>query len=105
MAKVQPLQIVTANRLRTGEVVYWAHGGWIEQLAGAEILPDPAQAESVLARARESVTDRVVVNPYLFPVAIADGGLHPIEEREIIRAAGPTVRADTGKQAEAAPHV
>jgi hypothetical protein len=32
---------------------------------------------------------------------VQNGTIHPVKEREIIRAAGPTVRPDTGKQAEA----
>ena len=104
MARVQPPQVLTANRLRSGEVVYWRHSGWVEQFAEAEIFMKPADAELALTHARQFVADRTVVNPYLFPVEIGDG-LQPVEEREIIRAAGPTVRADTGKQAQHARHV
>jgi hypothetical protein len=35
----------------------------------------------------------------LFDVRIDAKGIHPVKEREIIRAAGPTVRDDLGKQA------
>ena len=105
MAKVQPPQVLTANRLRTGDVVYWRHGGWVGQFAEAEILIGRLEAESALANARQFVSDRIVVNPYLFPVAIEDGRLEPVEERELIRAAGPTVRGDTGKQAQHPRHV
>jgi hypothetical protein len=105
MAKTQPPQILTAHRLRTGDVVYWQNGGWTEQLAQADIFPDPTQAEAALGRARQFVTDRLVVNPYLFAVEVGERGPVPVEEREIIRAAGPTVRTDTGKQAQQARHV
>jgi Protein of unknown function (DUF2849) len=99
MAKAQPPQILTANRLRTGAVVYWQRGGWVERLTEADVFFGSVEADDALAQARQFVTDRVVVNPYLFAVAIGDGESRPIEEREIIRAAGPTVRTDTGKQA------
>jgi hypothetical protein len=99
MAKAQPPQILTANRLRTGDVVYWQRGSWVERLAEADIFLRSAEADDALAEARQFVIDRLVVNPYLFAVNIGDSERHPIEEREIIRAAGPTVRTDTGKQA------
>ena len=42
---------------------------------------------------------RVVVNPYLFAVRDGEGGIRAIEEREIVRSEGPSVRRDLGKQA------
>ena len=99
MAKVQPPQALTANRLRTGDVLYWRGGEWVESFAEAEIFPEPAGADAALESARRFVTDRVVVNPYLFPVRIEGDGARPIEEREIIRAAGPSIHPDLGKQA------
>ncbi len=93
-------QALTANRLRDGDVVYWDGRGWAERFAGAAIYNDKASADAALAAAAAFVKGRVVVNPYLFPVKIADGTAAPVEEREIIRAAGPSVRTDLGKQAE-----
>ncbi len=46
-----------------------------------------------------SLYDVVVVNPYLFDVRADADGVHPVKEREIVRAAGPSVRRDLGKQA------
>ena len=98
MAKVQTPQVLTANRLVTGEVVYWTRGIWVGSLTAAEVFADGQAADAALDRARISVADRTVVNPYLFRVRAEDGHIHPLEEREIIRAAGPTVRLDLGKQ-------
>jgi len=92
-------QMLTANRLRDGAVVYWRAGAWLTGLADAELLPEPAGADAALAAADESVRDRVVVNPYLFDVREDAGTVRPVKEREVIRAAGPTVRLDLGKQA------
>jgi uncharacterized protein DUF2849 len=89
-------QILTANRLRDGEVVYWRGGTWTTSLAEAEIFSEKASADAALKAADGSVKDRIVVAPYLFEIR-ADG--RPVKEREIIRAAGPTVRTDLGKQA------
>jgi hypothetical protein len=89
-------QILTANRLADGDVVYWRGGSWVESFAEGETFPTPAGAEAALAAAQEFVAKNLVVNPYLFEVR----DHRPVKEREIIRAAGPTVRADLGKQAE-----
>jgi hypothetical protein len=98
MAKMA--QVLTANRLRDGEVVYWRAGEWLTAFPAAEVFPEAAGAEAALSAAGESVRDRVVVNPYLFDVREDAGSLRPVKEREIIRAAGPTVRLDLGKQAD-----
>ena len=93
-------QVLTANRLSIGEVVYW-HGakGWVPHLRDAEILPDET-AEGVLKDAgARSVQERLVVNPYLFEVKVERGTVVPVKTREAIRAAGPSARRDLGKQA------
>jgi hypothetical protein len=45
------------------------------------------------------VRRREVVGPYLFDVRLEDGLAVPVKVREAIRAAGPTIRPDLGKQA------
>jgi hypothetical protein len=95
MAKPVP-QMLTANRLRDGEVVYWRDGQWVENYADGQIFPDEQAGELALAAAQESVKRNIVVATYLLDVR-ADGS--PVKEREIIRAAGPSVRTDMGKQA------
>jgi hypothetical protein len=91
-------QALTASRLRDGEVVYWHGGGWVTALIQAELFMEDIQAEAALQAAGSSVRDRIVVNPYLFEVRVTASGILPVKEREIIRAAGPTVRPDLGKQ-------
>ena len=98
----QSNQILTANRLRSGEVVYWARGAWVAGLDDAEVFADKAAAEEALKAAGEAVRNRVVVNPYLFDVRREAGVLKPVKEREVIRAAGPSVRLDLGKQSSEA---
>ena len=92
-------QILTANRLIVGEVVYWNESkGWVSRLDEAQVLAD-SEAEVALARASEAVRNQEVVAPYLFKVRVESGRIVPVAEREVIRAAGPTVRPDLGKQA------
>ena len=97
MAPPNP-KILTANRLRTGEVLYWKAGGWVEILAQAEIFADEAAAETALAEAQAFVAANQVVSPYLFDIRTDKGTPRPAKEREIIRSLGPSVRPDTGKQ-------
>ncbi len=98
-----PVQILTANRLRDGEVVYWRAGGWTALLDEAERFSDPAGAKAALAASESSVRAQTIVKPYLFEARTDETGTHPVKEREIIRAAGPTVRRDLGKQARHVP--
>ena len=94
---METLQALTANRLRDGDVVYWGCGAWVEGFAEAQVFDTRPQADAALARAGADVT--VVVNPYLFPVRFEAGHGRAVEEREIVRSEGPSVRRDLGKQA------
>ncbi|MEI9989945.1 MAG: DUF2849 domain-containing protein [Rhizomicrobium sp.] len=98
MAKIQDPQMLTANRLVDGDVLYWKGGDWVLTLAAGDVFADPRDAEAALAAAQKYVTGNVVVAPYLFDVKLVGGVVRPVKEREIIRAAGPTVRLDLGKQ-------
>ena len=98
MAAPSP-QMITANRLRDGEVVWWNAGSWVTSLTVGEVFIDPKAADAALEQAMASVRDNTMVNPYLFDVRVVGGVITPVKEREIIRAAGPSVRTDTGKQA------
>jgi hypothetical protein len=89
-------QVLTANRLIDGAVLYWKGGVWVEALAEAEVFTAPDAAAVALTAAEASLAGNVVVAPYLFEVR--DG--RPVKTREAVRAAGPSVRPDLGKQAD-----
>ena len=92
-------QILTANTLNRGEVVYYnAQQGWVPDIDAAEILADE-DARAALKAADAWVERREIVNPYLFAVRVEAGRATPVKTREVIRAAGPTIRRDLGKQA------
>jgi len=95
--------MLTANRLKDGDVLYWKSGGWVLRLAEGDVFAEEKAAEAALASAQADVTGNKVVAPYLFEVRLENGVIRPVKEREIIRAAGPTIRPDTGKQAAASP--
>jgi hypothetical protein len=91
---------VTAWRLRDGLVVYrGAAGIWDESFDDAEVLTVRDAADKALESAQADEKARVVVGPYLIQVIEEDGAPAPMSVRERIRAKGPTVRTDLGKQA------
>ena len=93
-------QVVSANRLTDGLVVYLTPaGGWSEQLIDGHVATDETAAKSILALAKQAQDGRIVVDPYLIDVADFEGELRPKKYREYIRAMGPSVRPDLGKQA------
>jgi hypothetical protein len=96
------LQVLTANRLRDGQVVYLCEDdSWSARLRDAIVADSDEMAQTLLTLAARAVERHVVVDPYLFAVAVEDGDIHPLGRREIIRAAGPSVREDLGYQAAA----
>ena len=92
------MKAVTANLLRDGRVVYLADDdSWAERIADARLLDD-AEADAVLAAAKARATE--IAAAYLID-ADTKGAAGQKALRETIRATGPTVRPDLGKQAEA----
>lgn len=102
MAQNQRPQVITANLLHDGDVVYLgADGTWVTALDAAHVVEVGEDITPHLEIAERWVRDRVVVEPYPFDVERgADGEIRPVSARETIRAAGPTVRLDLGKQAD-----
>ena len=92
-------QMLTANRLRDGDVLYRKGDGWVPMLADGDVYKDATSADDALAAATVELARNQVVAPYLFEVRDVNGKIQPVKEREIIRAAGPTVHPHTGKQA------
>jgi hypothetical protein len=95
----QGSQMLTANRLRDGDVLYRKGDGWVPMLADGDVYQDATSADAALAAANGELVRNEFVAPYLFEVRDVNGKIQPVKEREIIRAAGPTVHPHTGKQA------
>ncbi len=93
-------KIVTANRLDDGLVVYLNGAGWSERIEDARIAGDDAAADGLLAEAEGQGQEIRVIEPYLIEVALEGAAPRPVSYREAIRAQGPTVRLDLGKQAD-----
>ena len=94
------LMVMTANRLREGDVVYLtAEGAWSQWLDEAEIAGDKDGEARLEAAAQAAVAGRLVIGPYLMKVAEEGGRPQPLGTREKIRAKGPTTHPKFGKQA------
>lgn len=93
-------QVVTANRLRDGVVVFLGpRDRWVERLDEAQVLESSAAAETALEHARADERINLVLDLYVFEVIRTSHGVRATHLREAIRAAGPSVRLDHGKQA------
>jgi hypothetical protein len=98
MAKAPKLdnqpQIVTANHLSTGDVVYLTEAAsWSRSIADAAIAPNAEAGAALLAVASAQAKQNIVVEPYLIPVDADAAPPRPIQFRERIRAFGPTTEA------------
>ena len=93
------LQVVTANLLRGGNVVFLAAGGrWSPHIDAARVAETDAAARELEALARAGEEGTEVVGPYLIEVERGEDGLQPVRYREWLRARGPSVRLDLGYQ-------
>jgi len=95
MKKIFQKQIMTANRLGDGAVVYLAADDeWVLSLHDAEVAENAEEAARLEERAALALKQQKIVGPYLFAVAVTGHGISPVSQREIIRAVGPTVGTD-----------
>jgi hypothetical protein len=94
------MKLITAHELLTGEVVYWTEAGaWSKHIKDAAAFPDEP-ADAAIATAKKQST--IVTNVYLVEADAPGQPSSRVRLRETIRAQGPTVRRDLGKQAEGA---
>jgi hypothetical protein len=93
MSKAFATQVLTANRLRVGDVVYLAtNDDWVPELARASVALDAEQLAALKAIAERAVAAQDVVAVYEMDVDIASGAPIPTSVKERIRAArGPSV--------------
>jgi len=96
------VQIITANNLRNGEVVYLSLGAkWTENISEALGVESEDALEGMLATAEMAEKNQQVVGIYTLEVTRNDKALIPLSVKERIRSLGPTTRLDLGKQAYA----
>ncbi|MEZ5925116.1 MAG: DUF2849 domain-containing protein [Hyphomicrobiaceae bacterium] len=94
-------QVLTANHLKGGHVVFLGEGGswtaWIDEAVVARTRERAAELES---KGTEQTTLNIVVGAYLVDVVEDDGKIRAAHIREHLRTLGPSVRPDLGKQAD-----
>ena len=89
-------QMIIANRLVDGAVVFMAPGGgWDTAIAAGAVIDDGAEADRLLAAAKHDEERCLVIDPNLIDVEVENGRVRPTAIREAIRAFGPTVRTDS----------
>ena len=93
MAKAFIPQVVTANRLRAGDVVYLtATDDWVSDIAQARVANDVADLACLEATGARAVAAQSVVAVYAIDVDLTTGTPKPMSVKEHIRAAGgPTI--------------
>jgi hypothetical protein len=88
-------QMIIANRLRDGAVVFLApNEGWEPAIGAGTLIDTEADAAKLMAVAKRHEVECHVIDPQLIEVELKDGEPKPTAIREAIRAFGPTVRTD-----------
>jgi hypothetical protein len=95
-------EVMTANRLRDGEVVFLGAHGWVETIDRATVAVTREESKALDALGRQATAVNEVVDAYLIEVAREEGRVRPLKLREYLRTVGPSVRTDLGKQARRA---
>jgi hypothetical protein len=84
-------EVITANRLTDGIVVYLApDGSWVEDLAHARVAVTEDEVKALDSEAAKAIAERRVVATYPMAVAVEDGIPVALSVRERIRAAHRT---------------
>lgn len=96
------MKILSANRLSDGEAVWCAADqSWAENIQNAEVARD-AESEARLQRiGAAAAAANKVVDVDLIDVQLVDGRVVPLRLRERIKASGPSIHSNLGKQARA----
>lgn len=91
-------QSITASRLIDGVAVWLGAGNqWVERVADAAIFEGEAIAQA-LDSAKADEKRQIVVDVYPLDVEATADGTRPLHIRERMKAIGPSVRRDLGKQ-------
>jgi predicted secreted protein len=86
------LQILTANRLTDGVVVWYdKEGQWNEKISGSDVARTKDDAARLEAIGKQAFADNLVVDVNLIDIEEVDGRIRPLRLRERIRAEGPTI--------------
>jgi Protein of unknown function (DUF2849) len=85
-------QVITANRLFDGAVVYLSpQGEWVQRIEAAAVADDAVAAAALIAAGERAVQEQRVVAPYLIEVEATAQSVRPKRYREQLRASGPSI--------------
>ncbi len=84
------MNVIIANELADGLVVFQTSSGWTRDIDRAAIMEGKEASEAALQRAKADEAKNVVVDPTAIEVRREGGRLVPVKLRERIRAEGPT---------------
>jgi hypothetical protein len=91
-------QMIIANRLRDGVVVFLAPDEtWEPAIGAGTVIDNDAEAAKLMDVAKRHEGECRVIDPQLIDVEVTGGQPRPTAIREAIRAFGPTVRTDLGE--------
>lgn len=94
-------QVLTANSLKDGLVVFMAEGyAWSPWIEDAIVAQTQQAASDLEARGTSAAKANSVVGPYLVDVIEDNGKPRAKHIREHLRTLGPSVRTDLGKQSQ-----
>jgi hypothetical protein len=82
--------VISANLLRSGASCWRRKDGtWATDLQEAHAVATETERDEMLAAAQKE--EKLVADPYAFPVRVEGTLIDPLTAREEIRAKGPTV--------------
>ena len=88
-------QVITANRLFDGAVVYLSpQGEWVQRIEAAAVADDAVAAAALIAAGERAVQEQRVVAPYLIEVDTSAQSITPKRYCEQLRASGPSIGYD-----------
>ena len=94
------MKILAANRLTDGETVWLGAGDrWVETIDAAHVARDKEAEERLATAGDAALAANLVLDVTLVDVDLSDGRILPTRLRERIRAGGPSIHPDLGKQA------
>jgi hypothetical protein len=102
MAQAKPqTKILTANRLRDGETVFYTPAGeWSPYVNQARVATTPEDIDALTKAGAAAYAANLVIDVNVIDVApdsAAGTSVKPTHIREVIRTTGPTVRTDLNK--------
>ena len=101
MNAIETGKALTGNRLSDGEVMFLTRtGAWSLSIDEAVIALEPQSEAALEKRGAQAVAHNIITEAYLIGVERSQGRVRALHIRERIRASGPSVRLDLGKQSD-----